>query len=198
MNIVFDIGNVICEWNPRKLVESVFQNEKERRCAFTSIIGHNDWLMLDKGTLGLDEAIPRAVQRCQIAEDKVRTLFEETPKSLVPFPETVDLLEELHSKGFNLYVLSNMHYHAFEYLSSTYKFWQLFTGIVISSHIQSIKPEPEIFDHLLQEHNLVPQNTLFLDDMPVNIAAAEQKGIVAVLVCQISQMRADLIKRISA
>jgi putative hydrolase of the HAD superfamily len=148
--------------------------------------------MLDKGTLNLKEAIPRAAHRCQLSEDEAGELFAETPRSLVPFPETVALLEELHEKGFNLYVLSNMHYHVFEYLSSAYDFWPLFAGIVISSHIQSIKPEPEIFDHLLRVHKLSPQNTLFLDDMAVNVAAAQQKGIATILVGEISQMRDEL------
>ena len=55
----------------------------------------------------------------------------------------VDAIMELSGKGYSLYVLSNMHKHSFEYLSKTYDIWRYFSGIVISSHIKSIKPEPE-------------------------------------------------------
>ena len=195
-NIVFDIGNVICEWNPQKLVSSVFSYPEECKCALENIIGHKDWLMLDRGTLCLEEAIPRAARRCQLSEEKISKLFEETPKSLIPFPETVDVIKELGAKGFNLYVLSNMHDYAFEYLSSTYNFWHYFSGIVVSSHVNSIKPEPEIFNHLIDTYDLIPPKTLFLDDMSVNVQAAKKHGLEAMLIENISQLKTELNKRI--
>jgi len=182
MNIVFDIGNVICEWNAKKLVRSVFQDEDEQQKALQDIIGHADWLSLDRGSISLEDAAARAVSRTNIQAEKVWKLYRDTPPSLVPFPQTLSLINDLKNQGHNLYVLSNMHRHAYEYLIATYNFWSNFSGIVISSHIESIKPEPEIYKYLLTTWSLRPEDTIFLDDLPTNLATADRLGIQTILV----------------
>ena len=182
MNIVFDIGNVICEWNAKKLVRSVFRDEDEQQKALQDIIGHADWLSLDRGSISLEDAAARAVSRTNIQAEKVWKLYRDTPPSLVPFPQTLSLINDLKNQGHNLYVLSNMHRHAYEYLIATYDFWSNFSGIVISSHIESIKPEPEIYKYLLTTWSLRPEDTIFLDDLPTNLATADRLGIQTILV----------------
>ncbi|MBU1162089.1 MAG: HAD family phosphatase [Proteobacteria bacterium] len=196
MDIVFDIGNVILEWNPQKLLDSLFSCKTENKKAMENIIAHEDWQMLDKGTLSLEEAISRANDRCHIGVNKIRKLFEETPKSLIPIQETVDVIMELSEKGYSLYVLSNMHKHSFEYLSGAYDIWKHFSGIVISSHIKSIKPEPEIFEYLIGTYNLIPRNTVFLDDLKCNIATAKKFGLNTIHVKNASQSKEELYQMI--
>ncbi len=194
MNIVFDIGNVICEWNARKLTGSVFADKTERQKALEEIIGHKDWFNLDRGTLGLEEAVTRAVVRTHIKEESIRKLYRETPRSLVPFPETVGLIKDLKEQGHSLYVLSNMHRHAFAYLAATYDFWPCFSGIVISSHIKIIKPEPGIYEYLLNTWRLAPADTIFLDDLSANLAAARRFGLKTILVRSPALIRQELEK----
>jgi len=196
MDIVFDIGNVIFEWNPQKLVGSIFSCKTESKEAIENIIAHADWQMLDKGTLSLEEAISRANDRCNIGVNKIRKLFEETPKSLIPIQETINVIMELSGKGYSLYVLSNMHKHSFEYLSVTYDIWRHFSGVVISSHIKSIKPEPEIFKYLIDTYDLIPKNTVFLDDMKNNIEAAKKFGLNTIHVRNASQSKEELYQMI--
>lgn len=196
MDIVFDIGNVICEWNPQKLVSSLFSCETERREAIENIINHEDWLMLDKGTLSLNDAISRADSRCSIGVEKIRELFQETPKSLVPIQETVNAIKDLSQKGYRLYVLSNMHKHSFEYLSASLDIWRHFTGIVISSHINSIKPEPEIFEYLIDTYHLKPKDAVFLDDMESHIEVAKKFGLNTIHVKNIYQGKQALYRMI--
>ncbi|MFC1815733.1 HAD family hydrolase [Thermodesulfobacteriota bacterium] len=196
MDIVFDIGNVILEWNPQRLVGSLFSCKMESKEVIENIIAHEDWQMLDKGTLSLEEAISRANGRCNIGVDKIRKLFEETPKSLIPIQETINVIMELSEKGYNLYVLSNMHKHSFEYLSATYDIWKCFSGIVISSHIKSIKPEPEIFKYLIGTYDLIPSNTVFLDDNKSNIGAARKFGLNTIHVKNASQSKKKLYQMI--
>ena len=196
MDIVFDIGNVILEWNPQRLVGSVFSCKAESKEAIENIIDHEDWQMLDKGTLSLEETILRANDRCNIGVSKIRKLFEETPKSLIPIQETINVIRELSEKGYNLYVLSNMHKHTYEHLLVAHDIWKLFSGIVISSHIKSIKPEPEIFEYLIGTYNLIPKNTVFLDDMGINIEAAEKFGLNTIHVKNASQSKEELYQMI--
>ena len=82
MDIVFDIGNVIFEWNPQKLVGSIFSRKKESKEAIENIIAHEDWQMLDKGILSLREAISRANGRCNIGVNKIRKLLNSDIRTL--------------------------------------------------------------------------------------------------------------------
>jgi putative hydrolase of the HAD superfamily len=196
MDIVFDIGNVICEWNPLKLVGSLFSNEVECKQAIEQVISHEDWQMLDKGLLSLDEAISRADYRCSLGIGKIIALFEETPKSLEPIPETLDIIMDLSAKGYHMYILSNMHRHTFERLTELLDIWKHFSGIVISSHVKSIKPEPEIFEHLIDTYDLIPRNTVFLDDMKYNIEAAKRFGFHTIHVKKTSEIKEALFQAI--
>ncbi len=192
MDIVFDIGNVICEWNPLKLVGRLFASEMERKQAIEHVIAHEDWKMLDKGLLSLDEAISRADQRCSLGVEKITTLFEETPKSLEPIQETLDIIMDLSAKGYRMYILSNMHKHTFERLTGILDIWKYFSGIVISSHVKSIKPEPEIFEYLIDAYDLIPRNTVFLDDLKCNIEAAKSLKFNTIHVKKTSKIKAAL------
>lgn len=195
-DIVFDIGNVICEWNAQKLVADLYAGEAERRAAIEHIICHKDWELLDKGILSLEAAIARADSRCSLGVEKIQKLFEETPKSLHPFPEAIDVIRTLNAQGYRLYVLSNMHRHGFEYLSGALDIWRYFSGIVISSHVKSIKPEAAIFEHLINTYGLVPERSVFLDDQRVNVEAARRLGFRAIQVRQAGQIRKALFHKL--
>ena len=89
-----------------------------------------------------------------------------------------------------------MHRHAYEYLTSTYNFWGCFTGMVISSHIQTIKPEAEIYEHLINTWNLEPTETIFLDDLECNLTAARKFGLRTIQVLSPDRIRHDLEKEL--
>ena len=192
MDIVFDLGNVLFEWNPQRLVQSLFTNEVEQEQALQHIICHHDWQMLDKGTLALEEAISRANNRCSLGADKITRVFEETAWNLFPIKEMIDVPKDLNQKGYRLYVLSNLQRHTYEYLAAAYDIWHYFAGIVISSHVNAIKPEPEIYEYLIDTYDLTPGNTVFLDDIKVNIETAKSLGLNTIFVENPSQCHKDL------
>ena len=135
---------------------------------------------------------PRADHRCSLGIENIRKLFEETPKSLEPIQETLDIIMDLSAKGYRLYILSNMHKHTYAYLSEALDIWKHFLGIVISSHVKSIKPEPEIFEYLIDAYDLIPKNTVFLDDMKYNIEAAKRFEFHTIHVKKTSKIKAAL------
>jgi len=174
MDIIFDIGNVICRWDGDRLTASIFRDHASQRLVREQVIGHSDWLDLDRGSMKLEHAAERAAARTGIARSKIMELYRETGPSLIPFKESVDLIQELYNHGHRLFILSNMHQHVWNYLESTYNFWSCFTGIVISSQVGSIKPERAIYQHLLKRWSIVPQEAVFLDDLPENLKAARE------------------------
>lgn len=184
MNVILDIGNVICEWSPEKLVAGIFSQEQERQQAFDCIIGHNDWLELDKGTIDVAEAVDNASRRCSLPRKKIEAIYRATPNSLVPVPSMMDAIQDLASRNTALYVLSNMQRHSWEHLSTAYDFWRCFRGIVVSYQINLIKPDTEIFEYISDRYALAPKSTVFLDDSRENIDAAITFGMKALHVAE--------------
>ena len=176
MDIIFDIGNVICEWNPHRLVRKIFATKDEHKEALASIIEHHDWLKLDKGIISLDQAITKAGKRCSLDPDKIAALYYNTPASLLPIAKMIHIIRELAGTGNRLFVLSNMPEHSWHYLRTEYDFWSNFSGIVVSYQIHLLKPDAMIFEHLINQYDLVPRKAIFLDDMYSNIEAAAQIG----------------------
>jgi putative hydrolase of the HAD superfamily len=177
LNLVFDLGGVVVRWDPDAIIAGVFKDEDKRARVREGVFAHPDWLELDRGTLGRDDAITRAAQRTGVPVPDIRRLLHAVPPSLVVFPETVDLLHRLKRKGYPLYCLSNMHFASIEYLEKTHTFWDVFDGAVISCRLQLCKPEAGIYEHLLRTHGLKAQDTLFIDDVQKNLDAAAQLGI---------------------
>jgi putative hydrolase of the HAD superfamily len=70
-----------------------------------------------------------------------------------------------------------MHLASITYLEQRHTFWDVFDGIVISSRIKMVKPEIQIYEHLLNRYQLQPVDTVFIDDLQENLAAASSIGI---------------------
>ena len=180
-NIVFDLGGVLLEWNEEKILHKVFPRDKEvRDIVRRTVFEHPDWKELDRGTLELEEAIPRFCRRNGRTGQEMAALMKEVREILSPLPESVSLLRNLHNMQIPLYCISNMHKHAWERIRG----WDLFRnfrGMAISCLIHKIKPKPEIYRHLLESYSLKPEETLFIDDMPSNILGAEKAGMKGIL-----------------
>lgn len=177
MNIVFDLGGVVVSWEPAALVSGAFADPAVQAKVCREILGHADWLALDRGTLPLQDAIVRGAARAGLPVPEVAEFLYQVPAALVPIPDTVALLYRLKEKGHRLFCLSNMHVASIEHLEKAYAFWDVFEGKVISCRIHLIKPEPAIYAHLLEKHKLKGPETIFIDDVEVNLQAAAQFGI---------------------
>ena len=177
MNIIFDLGGVVVRWEPARLLAQTFDDPEIRKALHDEFIGHADWLELDRGTMAPERAVERAAQRTGLPQQAVRRLLDRVPASLAPNPETVELLYRLKSQGHALYCLSNMHFASIEYLERKHDFWDAFSGKVVSCRVHLCKPEAGIYSHLLESYRLDATDTLFVDDVEVNLIAARQFGI---------------------
>ena len=177
LNIVFDLGGVVLTWQPDAIIASAFDDPAARATVRREILDHPDWHELDRGTLPRPEVIRRAAQRTGLPEAEVDAFLRRVPLALVPIPESVDLLHCVKAAGHPLYCLSNMHVASIEHLERSCSFWPVFEGIVISCRVRLCKPEPAIYRHLLDTHGLAGADTVFIDDVDANLAAAAAFGI---------------------
>ncbi len=194
LNIVFDLGGVLFNWQPDKIIESVFGDFETQQLIKREIFGHPDWVELDRGTLNLEQAIDRGAFRTKLSFPDINELMNKIPQFLTPIDESIDLLHSIKDTDNKFFVLSNMHFASITHLEREYTIWNMFDGMVISCRIQKVKPEIEIYQHLLTEHSLVAEETIFIDDMDVNLVAAASLGIQTIKFVTTSQCQQDLDK----
>ena len=180
-NVIFDLGGVLLNWDVDAIIAAVFEQTDARSTVKRTVFDHPDWLAMDRGTLPEDEAVQRFARRAGQPVDSMEKLMDQVRASLTPKPDTLALLEELDGRGVPLYCLSNMHERNIAYLRERYDFFSHFRGIVISAHVELIKPEPGIFEHLLFTYRLDPAQSVFVDDHPANVDGARAVGLQAVL-----------------
>lgn len=176
-NIIFDIGGVILDWHPGRLLEHFYADPAERARMQPLIFQHADWLELDRGALSEAQILARIAQRAGRPVPELASLFEAIRDSLVPKPDTALLLQSLGAQGVPLYCLSNMPAGIYHQLRELHDFWRHFQGVVISGLVGMVKPEPQIYQYLLGTYGLRAADTVFVDDLPVNVAAAEALGL---------------------
>lgn len=193
LNIVFDLGGVVFDWRPDKIIRRVFTDPLTRALVRKEIFEHADWVELDRGSIAFEKAVVRGASRTGLPEEQIATLLNEVPPSLTPIQGTIDLIRSISKSNNRFFVLSNMHIASIVYLESRHQIWDMFEGTVISSRIQMVKPEIQIYEYLLNEYDLIPADTVIIDDMSENLAAASSTGIQTIQFSDAPQCRQALV-----
>ena len=193
MNIVFDLGGVVFRWQPDEIIRHVFRDPEIQNLVKSEIFEHADWIELDRGTISLDQAIVRGTSRTGLPRWEVEQLLNAVPQFLTPIEETIELICAIRGSNNRFFILSNMHTASIAYLEKRHKIWDMFDGVVISSRIQKVKPEIEIYEHLLTKYKLIATETVFIDDMSENLVAASKIGIQTIKFVDADQCRQGLL-----
>ena len=194
LNIVFDLGGVVFEWRPDAIIRSIFDASDTQGLVRREIFEHPDWVELDRGTIALDDAIARGAERTGLPARDIAQLMNAVPGFLKPIDQTIDLVRRLSNSVNDLFVLSNMHLASIAHLEEQHDIWPLFDGIVISSRIRAVKPEIRIYEYLLSEYQLDPTETVFIDDLPENLATASSLGIQTIQFLDSAQCERALLE----
>lgn len=182
MNVVFDFGGVLFRWRPRDLLARLLPQHVPDAAAAERLFERffenygGDWGDFDRGTVEPGPLAERIARRTGLTVDEARRVIDGVPGELQPVAGTVDLLQQLHAQGRPLFYLSNMPEPYAQHLERTHHFLGLFRDGVFSARLQLCKPEPEIFTHAAQRFGVDPARTIFIDDMPENVAAARAAG----------------------
>jgi putative hydrolase of the HAD superfamily len=191
-NVIFDLGGVVLDWNPDHIVSRIESASELRASLKDALFGHADWRLFDRGALSESELIERLESRLGKTRQEVTAILDTVRDSLVEKPDTVKLIRALRARGIPLYCLSNMPTAVYAHLRKRHSFWDAFSGIVISGEVQMMKPEPDVFMHLLDAFKLRPQECVFIDDVLANIESARQVGLHTVWFKDAAQCRREL------
>ncbi len=190
--VVFDIGGVLLDWNPRHLYRQLIADPAEL-AEFLGEVCTPRWHL--SHDLGADtEQSCRELAAAYPERADLIMAWSHRGEEMVAgqLDDTVAVLADVRAAGVRCLALSNMEPDRFALRRSRYPFFGLLDGWVISGIEGVAKPDREIFEILLSRYDLDPRATVFVDDAAVNIAAARALGIVAIRYSAASQLRADL------
>jgi 2-haloacid dehalogenase len=176
MNIVFDLGMVLIEWDPRHLYRKVFTDHAKMEW-FLENVCHGAWNLENDRGRSFDDAVIEATSRHPNYKAEI-ALFRDRWMEMVPgaIAGSVAILEELHGNKIPVYALTNWNGDTFRATRGRFPFLSLFRDIVVSGDEKIIKPDPAIFHLLTNRNRLTPSECLFIDDSMKNVKGAEAVG----------------------
>ena len=201
MALVFDLGGVLLNWHPTKLLQQVWPHRLTDDTSAKAMAGlifesfkpQSDWAQFDLGLIAPDDLAVKIANRVGVSTAEMTSLIESIPQHLAPLKGTVEILSELKSAGHDLFFLSNMPASYADYLESTHDFFQYFSDGLFSARIQLIKPSPQIFQRANAQFKVSGQDTLFIDDVQHNVDAAEAHGWTGIWFESHQQLRQHLV-----
>jgi 2-haloacid dehalogenase len=191
--IIFDYGNVLLEWNPRFVYNRYFPDDPEGMEHFFKEVNFADWNMqqdkgrpFKEGVAVLSREFPHYSHLIQAYHD----LWIDSVGGAIA--GTVDLLKRLKQAGYPVYGLSNWSAETFPHMRERHDFFDLFDDMVISGEVGHVKPEPQIFQILLDKIGKPAEECLFIDDSLANIQQAQKLGFATILFQSPQQLESSL------
>ncbi len=190
--VVFDLGGVLIDWNPRHLYRRLFADADEME-EFLATICTDEWHREHDLGADIKESCERLASLHPDHRDMIMAWAERGEEMAAgQFDQNVDVLSELREAGVRSYVLSNMEPEAFTIRYERFPFMKWFDGYVVSGIEGVAKPDLRIFEILLERYGLQPVSTVFVDDSKRNIEAARALGINVVHYTSTERLRREL------
>lgn len=176
-NIIFDIGNVLSDFCWQDFLrDKGFDDGLVERIGRASVYDE-DWYEFDKGVLKDEEVIDLFIENDPEIADEIHRAFNNVEGMIRLKPQTISWLNDLKSRGYKLYYLSNFSYKAEIQCPKSLSFMPLMDGGILSYKVQMTKPDPGIYKKLLSMYSLEAGQCVFIDDTPKNVDAAVKLGI---------------------
>ena len=192
---VFDLGGVLIDWDPRYLYRKLLADEGEVE-EFLATVCTPEWNAEQDRGRPFAEGVAELVERHPAHAAAIAAFHERWPEMLGgDIPGAVELLAELRATGLPLYALTNWSAETFVVARERFAFLDWFDGLLVSGEERIIKPDPAIFELLLDRFGLDPGSTFYVDDSTANVAAAAALGLDAVRFTGPGRLRRDLAAR---
>ena len=190
--VVFDLGGVLIDWDPRLLYRTLLPEEEVE--AFLAEVEFDAWNHEQDAGRPFAAAVEAHAARFPHRRELLAAYHDRYAETLAgEVPGSVEILGELHAAGsVRLVALTNWSAETFHHARDRFDFLDWFEGIVVSGEERVAKPDPRIFAILLERFRLEPAGTVFVDDRQVNVDAAAAAGMTAVRFTDAPRLRADL------
>lgn len=180
--VVFDLGGVLIDWDPRHLYRTVFDGDEAAMEAFLATVCTPAWNARQDAGRSWAEGVAALVAEHPEERDRIVAYRDRWDEMLGgAIDGTVEILGELREREVRCYALSNWSAETFPVARSRYPFLAWFDGIVISGEEGVGKPNRRLFEVLFARHGISPGAAFYVDDNTENVAVATRLGMRAVL-----------------
>lgn len=191
--VVFDLGNVLVHWNPRHLFRKIFGADEAAMECFLSEVCNTEWNEQQDCGRPWEDGIAAAIAQHPAHEPYIRAYYDRW-EEMIPsaIDETVEVLAQLRALNVRLLALTNWSHETFPIAQRRFPFLTWFEGIVVSGHERLVKPDPAIFQLLIERYKLRPESTVFIDDSMRNVEASIGEGLHGIHFRSASELRTQL------
>lgn len=193
--VVFDLGGVLIDWNPRYLYRKLFDGDEAAMERFLADVCGHDWNLAQDAGRPFAEACALLVGQYPAQKDLIEAYYARWPEMLAgPIDGTVGILRELKLRGTPLYALTNWSAETFPLALERYEFLRWFRGTVVSGAEKLVKPDPRIYRLLIERFAIDPADAVYIDDNPRNAAVATDLGLHGIHFTDPAALRTELAK----
>ncbi|WP_266158136.1 HAD family hydrolase [Dyella silvatica] len=190
--VIFDLGGVLIDWNPRHLYRQLFDDETAMEHFLREVCSQH-WNEQQDAGRPWSEAIETLSAEFPQHAPLIRAYRERWVETLGGLMhDSIAIFEELRARGVRLYALTNWSQETFPIAWALYPFLHTFEGIVVSGQEGMMKPNPAIYQRLLARYEVDPSRAVYIDDAPRNVEAAAQQGLHALLFRDAVSLRHEL------
>lgn len=190
--VVFDVGNVLLDWNPAYLYEKLIPDREERAWFLTHVLTFGWHVEQDRGR-SCAEGVTVLSQRFPGSSPLIAAFYDRWLETIGgPIEGSVEIMTSLKRSGVPVHALTNFSAELWQTTLAAYPFLGEFDQAVVSGEVGFIKPDPRIFDILCARTGLSPADMLFIDDREDNVEAARQLGFRAIRFSAPEALAADL------
>lgn len=176
--VIFDLGGVLIDWNPRYLYRKIF-NQEEEITWFLENVCTSEWNDQQDAGRSFEEATEELVKKFPEHETAIRAWYGRWQETIGgPIHETVNILQEVRDRrSHRLYALTNWSAQTFPWALDNFPFLHWFEGIVVSGVEKTRKPHAEFYQILFDRYHVDPKRAIFIDDNVKNIDAGKSIGL---------------------
>lgn len=176
-NIILDVGKVLVAWEPRFAMKKIGFDEKTIDIVAKATAESEAWNEMDRGAKSDEELLAGLVAKLPEYEREIKMFWEHVGDAIWQFDYTKAWIGRMKEQGYHVYILSNYGHWTYGKTQEALSFLADVDGALFSYEVKQIKPEPEIYQSLLQRYDLKAEECVFLDDRQENIDGAKAQGI---------------------
>ncbi len=192
-SVVFDLGGVLIDWDPRHLYRRIFRGDEAAMERFLAEVCTPEWNEEQDAGRSFAEGVALLQARHPEHRDRIAAFHLRWDEMLAGvIPGVAEILSDVKAAGNPVYALSNWSAETWPIAERRFEFLSWFDGVVVSGRIGLRKPDPAIFQHLLERFGLEAERTLFVDDSERNVESARRLGFEALRFVSAPQLRREL------
>lgn len=194
-NIVLDVGKVLVQWEPKEAMCKLGFTETEIEAINEAVFVSGKWGETDRGTLSDEEYLELFCENAVFYKEQIHTLWDNINLAIWQFPYVKNWIRSMKAAGYRVYILSNYGKHTYDKTrEDSLDFLSLVDGAIFSYEVKVIKPDAAIYQALCKKYNLLPEECVFLDDLPANIEGAKAIGMQGIVFTGLDEALEELKK----